>query len=152
MPTFALNFSRPGSEVVAQYFMFAALGFEGYRKVLGGAQQVATYLASSIAEIGPYRLLTEGTDLPVFAFALAPEVTNYTVFDVSDRLRAKGWQVPAYTMPDNATDVAVLRIVVREGFSFDLADDLLADLADSDAYLQAHPAGLGPDAAGFSHT
>src|SRR4051812_33144860 len=71
MPTFALNFSRPGSEVVAQYFMFASLGFEGYRKVIGGAQQVAVYLSSRIAEIGPYRLLTRGTDLPVFAFALA---------------------------------------------------------------------------------
>ena len=101
MPTFALNFSRPGSEVVAQYFMFASLGFEGYRKVLRGAQEVATYLASSIAEIGPYRLLTDGTELPVFAFALAPEVSNYTVFDVSDRLRQNGWLVPAYTFPEN---------------------------------------------------
>jgi glutamate decarboxylase len=87
----------------------------------------------------------------VFAFAVK-EGTPFTVFDVSDRLRAKGWQVPAYTMPDDATDVAVLRIVVREGFSFDLADDLLADLGDSVAYLQEHPAGLGPAAAGFSHT
>ena len=87
----------------------------------------------------------------MFAFAVK-EGTPFTVFDVSDRLRAKGWQVPAYTMPDDASDVAVLRVVVREGFSFDLADDLLADLADTVAYLQEHPAGLGPEAAGFSHT
>ncbi|HEY5318325.1 MAG TPA: glutamate decarboxylase, partial [Solirubrobacteraceae bacterium] len=34
MPTFSLNFSRPGSEVIAQYFMFTSLGHEGYRKVI----------------------------------------------------------------------------------------------------------------------
>ena len=77
----------------------------------------------------------------------------YTVFDVSDRLRAKGWQVPAYTMPDDATDVAVLRVVVREGFSFDLADDA-ARRPRRYGRLPAGStaAGLGPAAAGFSHT
>ena len=35
MPTFALNFSRPGSQVVAQYYNFLRLGFEGYRRVQG---------------------------------------------------------------------------------------------------------------------
>ncbi len=33
MPTFALNFSRPGAQVVAQYYNFLRLGFDGYRKV-----------------------------------------------------------------------------------------------------------------------
>ena len=45
MPTFALNFSRPGSEVIAQYFMFTTLGREGYRRVMRGAQNVARHLA-----------------------------------------------------------------------------------------------------------
>ena len=31
MPTFALNFSRPGSNVIAQYYNFLRLGFRGYR-------------------------------------------------------------------------------------------------------------------------
>ena len=30
MPTFALNFSRPGAQVVAQYYNFLRLGFDGY--------------------------------------------------------------------------------------------------------------------------
>ncbi|MGZ4262069.1 MAG: glutamate decarboxylase, partial [Solirubrobacteraceae bacterium] len=137
MPTFALNFSRPGSEVIAQYFMFAALGFEGYRKVLHGAQQVAKYLASSIAEIGPYRLLTEGTELPVFAFALAPEVSNYTVFDVSDRLRQNGWLVPAYTFPENRQDLSVLRVVIRAGMTHEMADRLLDDLRNQTEFLES---------------
>jgi len=137
MPTFALNFSRPGSEVVAQYFMFAALGYEGYRKVLRGAQEVATYLASSIAKIGPYRLLTEGTDLPVFAFALNSDVTNYTVFDVSDRLRQNGWLVPAYTFPENRQDLNVLRVVIRAGMTHEMADRLLDDLRSQTKFLES---------------
>jgi glutamate decarboxylase len=36
--------------------------------------------------------------------------------------------VPAYTFPEHRTDLAVLRIVVRNGFAHDLADLLLADL------------------------
>ena len=137
MPTFALNFSRPGSEVVAQYFMFASLGFEGYRKVLRGAQEVATYLACSIAEIGPYRLVTDGTELPVFAFALAPEVSNYTVFDVSDRLRQNGWLVPAYTFPENRQDLSVLRVVIRAGMTHEMADRLLDDLRNQTKFLES---------------
>jgi glutamate decarboxylase len=124
--------------------MFAALGFEGYRKVLRGAQEVATYLASSIADIGPYRLLTDGTDLPVFAFALAPEVSNYTVFDVSDRLRQNGWLVPAYTFPENRQDLSVLRIVIRAGMTHEMADRLLDDLRKQTEFLESLKAPL-PD-------
>ena len=99
MPTFALNFSRPGSEVIAQYFMFTSLGREGYRRVMQNAQDVALQLSSGIAEIGPYRLLTKGDELPVFAFTLNDDVTNYSVFDVSAHMRQRGWLIPAYTLP-----------------------------------------------------
>ena len=136
MPTFSLNFSRPGSEVVAQYFMFASLGFDGYTKVQQHSSHVAQYLASEIEKIGPYELITRGDDLPVFAFKLKDSVTNYTVFDVSERLRERGWQVPAYTYPANREDLAVLRIVVRAGMTHDMADLLLADLRRHTAKLE----------------
>jgi glutamate decarboxylase len=128
MPTFALNFSRPGSQVVAQYYNFLRLGREGYRAVQQGCQDVARRLSAGIAELGPFELLTDGSDLPVFAFKLRDDVTNYTVFEVSRALREHGWQVPAYTLPANLEDVAVLRIVVRNGFDLDMADILLAHL------------------------
>jgi glutamate decarboxylase len=128
MPTFALNFSRPGSQVVAQYYNFLRLGREGYRAVQQGCQDVARRLSAAIAELGPFELLTDGSDLPVFAFKLRDEVTNYTVFEVSRGLREHGWQVPAYTLPANLEDVAVLRIVVRNGFNLDMADILLTHL------------------------
>jgi glutamate decarboxylase len=128
MPTFALNFSRPGAQVVAQYYNFIRLGFDGYRRVHGFSREVATRLSGKIAELGPFRLLTKGDELPVFAFTLRDDVTNFSVFDVSDGMRERGWQVPAYTFPNNRADLAALRVVVRRGFSHDLADMLLADL------------------------
>ena len=137
MPTFALNFSRPGSEVIAQYFMFAAFGREGYRRILRNAQDVALHLSTEIAKIAPYRVLTEGRDLPVFAFTLNDDARNYSVFDVSDRLRQNGWLVPAYTFPENRQDLSVLRIVIRAGMNFDMANALLEHLREQTEYLES---------------
>ena len=95
MPTFALNFSRPGAQVVAQYYNFIRLGFSGYRRVHGYSREVATRLSGKIAELGPFELLTRGDELPVFAFTLRDDVKNFSVFDVSDAMRERGWQVPA---------------------------------------------------------
>jgi glutamate decarboxylase len=113
MPTFALNFSRPGAQVVAQYYNFLRLGFNGYRHVHGYARDVATALSAQIAELGPFELITRGDELPVFAFTLRDEIENFTVFDVSNALRERGWQVPAYTFPKNRDDLGALRVVVR---------------------------------------
>jgi glutamate decarboxylase len=142
MPTFTLNFSRPGSEVVAQYFMFVAFGREGFRRTMQTAQDVAVHLSSGIAELGPYRLISEGRELPVFAFTLDPEVRNYDVFDVSDRLRQHGWLVPAYTFPENRQDLSVLRIVVRAGMSHEMAFQLLDNLQEETKFLQSLDAPL----------
>ncbi len=128
MPTFALNFSRPGAQVVGQYYNFIRLGFDGYRKVQGYARDVATRLSSRIAELGPFELLTRGDELPVFAFTLKDSIENFTAFDLSNALRERGWQVPAYTFPENRTDLAALRVVVRRGFTHDLADLLVSDI------------------------
>jgi glutamate decarboxylase len=139
MPTFALNFSRPGAQVAAQYYNFVRLGHEGYRRVQQTCQDIALHLSAEIAKIGPFELLTEGRDLPVFAFKLRDDVTGYSVFDLSERLRMRGWQVPAYTFPDDMTGTAVMRIVVRNGFSTDLANLLLADLRKHVKILEQHP-------------
>ena len=125
MPTFALNFSRPGAQVAAQYFNFVRLGHQGYQRVQQTCQDVALHLSGEIAKMGPFELLSEGRDLPVFAFKLRDDITGYSVFDLSERLRMRGWQVPAYTFPADMTDTAVMRIVIRNGFSMDLANLLL---------------------------
>jgi glutamate decarboxylase len=137
MPTFALNFSRPGSEVLAQYFMFLALGRKGYGEVQRAANRIARHIADGIAEIGPYQLITDGSELPVLAFTLKPEVTKYTVFDVSARLREFGWLVPAYTFPENRQDLSVLRVVVRAGLTTDMADLFLANMRKQTEWLES---------------
>jgi glutamate decarboxylase len=155
MPTFSLNFSRPGSEVVAQYFMFMSLGREGYTAVMQNLQALAMHLSRGVSEMGPYRLLSDGSELPVFAFALDPQVVNYTVFDVSERLRERGWLVPAYSFPENRQDLSVLRIVVRAGMHAEMADLLLGHLGEQTRELEALTGplpriGAGPSKA-FAH-
>jgi glutamate decarboxylase len=128
MPTFALNFSRSGANVIAQYYELIRLGFDGYRRVQQACQDIALHLSAAIGRLGPFELISEGRDLPVFVFKLRPDITTYSVYDVSDGLRKRGWQVPAYSFPRNLEHITVLRVVVRNGFSRDLADLLVADL------------------------
>lgn len=138
MPTLALNFSRPGSQVLLQYYMFLRLGVEGFRRVQDSARQVATSLAARIGRLGPFELWNDGSDIPVFAWRLREGHTdNWTLYDLSDRLRMRGWLVPAYPMPADLTGITVQRIVVRNGFSHDLADAFLADLEVEVRYLDA---------------
>ena len=152
MPTFALNFSRPGAQVVAQYYTFLRLGFDGFHAVQAYSRDVAMSLSAKIAEIGPFELLTHGDELPVFAFKLKDEIGNFTVFDVSNALRERGWQVPAYTFPANRTDLAALRVVVRQGFSHDLADMLVSDIERQLPKLQKQAQPVhGADEQSFHH-
>ncbi|MFG7943600.1 glutamate decarboxylase [Streptomyces cacaoi] len=154
MPTFALNFSRPGAQVAAQYYTFLRLGREGFRTVQQASRDVARQLATGIEGLADFRLLTRGDELPAFAFTTAPGVTAYDVFDVSRRLREHGWLVPAYTFPAHREDLSVLRIVCRNGFSADLAAILLADLGRLVPELRRQPHPLvedKPRETGFHH-
>ena len=89
----------------------------------------------------------------MFAFTVADDVDNFTVFDVSNAMRERGWQVPAYTFPKNREDLAALRVVVRRGFTHDMADMLLADLQRQLPRLQqqAEPVHDASSASGFRH-
>jgi glutamate decarboxylase len=151
MPTFALNFSRPGAQVAAQYFTFLRLGFEGYRRVQQACRDTAQWLAGEVAAMEPFELVSDGSALPVFAFRMAEDVTRYSVYDVSEMLRVRGWIVPAYKMPKGIEE-SVLRVVVRNGFSWDMARMLLADLATTTERLER--TGGDPETsgrAGFHH-
>lgn len=154
MPTFALNFSRPGAQVLLQYYLFLRLGFEGYRAVQQASQDVAKFLAAGIAKLDAFELWNDGSDIPVFAWRLKDGHTeNWTLYDLQDRLRMRGWLVPAYPMPADLEQITVQRIVVRNGLSMDLASDLLdaitAEVAHLDALTAPMP-GDRPDSA-FHH-
>ena len=138
MPTFAINFSRPGNQIVAQYYNFLRLGREGYRRVQRSSRDVALYLSGEIARLGPFELITDGSDIPVFCWKLKEEI-GFTLFDLAERIRDRGWLVPAYTMPANREDLTVQRVVVREGFSRDMADLLIKDIRRALKYFASQP-------------
>ncbi|MGW6696939.1 glutamate decarboxylase [Nocardia sp. NPDC055049] len=134
MPTFTLNFSRPGNQVIGQYYNFLRLGRFGYSLVMQSLSQTARWLGDQLRASGHFEVITDGSAIPVISFRLSGD-PEYTEFDVSHALRSYGWQVPAYTMPDNATDIAVLRVVVREGFSADMARALSEDITAALGHL-----------------
>jgi glutamate decarboxylase len=152
MATFALNFSRPGSEVVAQYYTFFRLGRAGFRAVQQACRDIATYLAERIEQLAEFRLISRGDELPVFAFTTTVQAVGWDVFTLSSALRERGWQVPAYTFPADREDLSVLRVVVRNGFSHDLAELFLTDLRAAVQRLTAERQS-GPDgrAPAFHH-
>jgi glutamate decarboxylase len=152
MPTMAINFSRPASQIVAQYYNLIRLGKSGYRAVHEACQEVAIELARQIGQIGPFELLSTGRDLPVLSWTLKDYQANWSLYDLSDRLRDRGWQVPTYRMPANRQDVIIQRVVVRNGFTHDLAGMLLRDIERHLDWFAGQP-GLKPamSGAGFHH-
>jgi glutamate decarboxylase len=158
MPTFALNFSRPGGQIVATYYNFLRLGREGYRKVHQACYDTTMWLADQIGDLGPFEILYNGDPqhgIPCTSWKLKEGVDHgFTLFDLADRLRTKGWLVPAYTMPANREDLAIQRILVRQGFSRDLAELLMADYRDALSHFDRHPVSsplTEQEAGGFSH-
>ncbi|OBJ40025.1 glutamate decarboxylase [Mycolicibacterium mucogenicum] len=151
MPTFTLNFSRPGNQVVGQYYNFLRLGRAGYTQIMRCLSDTARWIGDELRSSEHFEVITDGSAIPVIACRLKGK-RPYTEFDVSHALRAYGWQVPAYTMPEGATDIAVLRVVVREGFSADLAralrDDLITVLNSLD---ELKPKGQFDDVQPFAH-
>ncbi len=157
MPVLGLNFSRPGAQVLLQYYLFVRLGREGYRRVHQTCQDIAVNLATQIGKLAAFELLSKGEDIPVFAWRLKPDYTkNWDLQDLSQRLREQGWQIPAYPMPDDIADQWVMRIVIRNGMSMDMASMLTADITQAVKYLDSltgpipKPPGLQNPAA-FSH-
>ena len=144
MPTFALNFSRPGGQIVCQYYNFLRLGKEGYRKIQNACYETAQYLAEEIGKLGPFDIIYNGDPhygIPALCWTIKEgyDTHGYTLYDLADRLRSRGWQVPAYSMPKNREDLVIQRILVRHGVSRDLASLLIDDMQRCLDYFKQHP-------------
>jgi len=157
MPTFALNFSRPGGQIIAQYYNFLRLGKEGYRKIHEACYQTAAYLADEIRKMDLFHVIYDGRGgIPALCWSLKEGVpAGFTLYDLADRLRSRGWQVPAYSMPPNCEDLVIQRILVRHGVSRDLGDLLLDDMKRCIAYFEKNPVTTPLNektAGGFKHS
>jgi glutamate decarboxylase len=140
MPTFALNFSRPGGEIIAQYYNFIRLGREGYRCVQQACAETAQYLAAQIAKLGPFELLYDGRGaLPVVAYTLKDSGGTFSLYDLSDRLRMRGWQIASYPLPPNRQDTVVQRILIRQGVGREMASVLVDDMRRALEHFACHP-------------
>ncbi|TPG53421.1 glutamate decarboxylase [Roseomonas nepalensis] len=158
MPTFALNFSRSAGQIIAQYYLFLRLGHDGYRRILQNGYDTGQHIGREIRKLGPFELFFDGNPMngiPAVSWVIRDGADpGYNLFDLSDRLRVRGWQVAAYTMPPNIADVVVMRVLIRHGFSRDMADLLLEDVRRSIRHLQRHPVSHpeGPaEATTFTH-
>ncbi|HCH50471.1 MAG TPA: glutamate decarboxylase [Proteus sp.] len=160
MPTFALNFSRPGGQIIAQYYNFLRLGREGYAKIHNACYATAQYLAREIEKLGPFEMIFDGDSqkgIPALAWKLkkGAATSNYSLYDIADKLRSRGWQVPAYSMPANREDLVVQRILVRHGVSLDLAALLIEDFKRTLEYFDKHPVNkplTEEEGGGFNHS
>lgn len=158
MRDIALNFSRPGGQIVCQYYNFLRLGRDGYRKVHGACYLSAAFLAREIGKMGPFEIVYDGdpaNGIPAVSWKMKDGVDpGFTLFDLADRLRVRGWQVPAYTLPANCENQAIQRILVRNGVSYDLCSLLIDHMNDALAHFEAHPIRESlskHEASGFHH-
>lgn len=158
MRDIALNFSRPGGQVISQYYNFLRLGIEGYRKIHTACYETAAYLAAEIEKLGPFQIIFGGkidSGIPAVCWKISDGVDpGFSLYDLADRLRTRGWQVPAYSLPTDCQDTVVQRILVRHGVSRDLAYLLLEDMKRVLEYFQRHPVHAkltAEEASGFHH-
>ena len=158
MRDIALNFSRPGGQVVCQYYNFLRLGREGYIKIHRNCYQTAQFLAAEIEKLGPFEIIYNGKEdggIPALCWKMKDGVVHsFSLFDFADRLCTRGWQVPAYSLPANCQNQPIQRILVRHGVSRDLAVLLLEDMKAALDYLAKHPLQkplTKEEASGFHH-
>ena len=129
-----LNFSRPAAQILAQYYNFLHLGFEGYKEIHSNSMAIAEYCHDQIGKMPCFRNYSQTLENPLFIWSLDPEyekTAKWTLFDLQDKLMQSGWMVPAYTMPKNIEDMVVMRVVVRQGMSRDMANMLLEDIQNA---------------------
>jgi glutamate decarboxylase len=115
--------------------------------------ETADWISGEIKDMDHFAVVSESPGLPVVAFRVDSDCP-FSVYDVSEALRARGWLVPAYPMPPNMQDMSVLRIVVRNGLSRDMARLLLNDIKAAVTRLEKRgPVPADPDEAraGFHH-
>ncbi|MEV7284753.1 glutamate decarboxylase [Streptomyces sp. NPDC093252] len=153
LPTFALNFSRPGGEVVAQYYNLLRLGREGYTQVHGSCATTARMLAGKLREMGPFTVLHDGHEaLPAVSWTLTdPAATAFTLYDLTDQLRRRGWQVPAYPLPASRHDTVIARVLVRHGIGYDKVVLLAEDIRKAVDQLSEGRAAHVAEQPGFHH-
>ncbi|WP_368623012.1 glutamate decarboxylase [Paraburkholderia sp. BR13444] len=138
MPTATLNFSRNAFQIAVQYYQFLRLGFDGYQRIMRQTLDNAIALRQTLVDSGYFTIMNEEQRIPVVAVTLDESVTKFNEFDVSNKVREKGWVLSAYSMPANAEEVKSLRVVVRPHINHNVAQMLARDIVNACKYLETH--------------
>lgn len=125
--TYTLNFSGSSAMVVAQYYNILRFGRAGYTGIMKNILDVSQNLAEKLDNLGRFEMLNRGERLPIIAFIQKKE-TEYSLLQLSHKLKEKGWIVPAYHLPKNAENIEIMRIVIRENFTQDMTSILVDDI------------------------
>ncbi|AQU84351.1 MAG: glutamate decarboxylase [Halomonas sp.] len=138
MPTATLNFSRNAAQIAYQYYVFVRLGFEGYKEIMQHTLDNALHLRELLVDSGYFEIMNKTQRIPVVALTLKDEYTNFNEFDVSAKVRERGWVLSAYSMPPDAVNVNSLRIVVRPHLNRNVINSLARDIIQACDWLKAH--------------
>jgi glutamate decarboxylase len=134
--SFTLNFSKGAGNVVAQYYNILRFGFSGYRRIMEASMENAEYLRRSLVDTGHFRIIDK-QHMPLVAFTLI-DSSRYSCFDIQDKLRSRGWIVPAYTCSRGAESLTIMRVVVKQNFSYSMANMLVHDILKAIDALEKH--------------
>ena len=144
MPTATLNFSRNAFQIAVQYYLFLRLGREGYASIMRHAVTNAERLREKLVESGYFDIMNKTQRIPVVALTLKPKFKNFNEFDVSAKVRERGWVLSAYSMPPNAESVRSLRVVVRPHLNSNVIDMLANDIIKACQFLKANGGNMKP--------
>jgi glutamate decarboxylase len=134
--SFTLNFSKGAGNVIAQYYNILRFGFDGYRRIMEASMENAEYLRSSLVATGRFRIVDK-KHMPLVAFTLL-DSSHFTCFDIQDKLRSRGWIVPAYTCSRGAESLVIMRVVVKQNFAYHMANMLVTDILKAIDALEKH--------------
>ena len=158
MPTFQINFSRPAGQVIAQYFDFIRFGKAGYTAIHGSSHEIAGYCAQKIGTVDGFEIIHDGSPdkgIPAVVWTQAENTEHgFTLYELADRLRMRGWQVPAYPFTGDLAHKAFQRILVKRGFTREMADLLLIDIEQAIDFLTSHSRNTSPSsvqASSYNH-
>ncbi|MEO1770198.1 glutamate decarboxylase [Candidatus Enterococcus ferrettii] len=156
IPTMAINFSRSASQILGQYYNFYRFGFEGYKSIHLRTQKVAMKIAEAIEKTELFDIYNDGSNIPIVCYKLKDNSSvAWNLYDLADRLQMKGWQVPAYPLPEDLENIVIQRFVCRGDFGMNMADALIQDINRSISELNKADVSMHvhekPHVQGFTH-
>ncbi|BAY22938.1 glutamate decarboxylase [Calothrix sp. NIES-2100] len=131
LSNYGLNFSRPSAMVLLQYYNFLRLGKAGYRQIVLETLEKAQALESKLLATGYFETVSDSNYLPILVLRLKHPYAHPTfAVELSQKLRERHWVVPSYALPLTTNTIQVLRLVVKQNWTFDMIELITKDIEE----------------------